>query len=168
MEKQARIKVGGIMAKTGLAMVNVLSLPARPGVCGILLHRIGKKNINIEFVVYCPGNDGNGSMTFCVDHEDFESASKVTEEVKPLIEAKRVSYGLDVAMISVFGPHFREKPMISGLMFEALGRAGIEVLAISTSISTCSCLIRGDHAEDAMEILHQTFEAPYQVTKFAP
>jgi hypothetical protein len=45
---------------------------------------------------------------------------------------------LESAMISVFGPHFRERPMISGSMFNALGAAGISVLAISTSISSCS------------------------------
>jgi aspartokinase len=168
MGEQAKIKVGGIMANSGLATVNILSLPDRPDVPGTVLHAMGRRNINIEFVVYGQDLDGNGNMTFCLDQKNLESALAVLEEVKPLTEAKGISYHPNVAVISVFGPHFRERPMISGLMFSALGATGINVLAISTSISSCSCLIQADQTEDAMRVLHETFEAPHQITKFAP
>jgi hypothetical protein len=71
------------------------------------------------------------------------------EGIKSLMEAKAISYTSNVAVISVFGPHFREKPSISGLILNALGILGINILAISTSISSCSCLIRADQVEDA-------------------
>jgi len=168
MGTEAKIKVGGIMKNTGLATVSILSIPGRPDVPGMILHALGKRNINIEFVVHNLDIEGNGNMTFCIDQKYLESTLEVLEEIKSLIEAKGISYHPDVAVISVFGPHFRERPMISGLIFNALGTAGIDVLAISTSISSCSCLIQADQAEDAMRALHETFEAPYQITKFAP
>ncbi len=168
MASEAKVKVGGIMATSGLATVSILSLPNRPDVAGTVLHALGRRKINIEFVVHNLDLEGNGNMTFCIDQKDLEAALGVLEGVKPLIEAKGVSYHPNVAVISVFGPHFRERPMISGLMFNALGTAGINVLAISTSISSCSCLIQADQAEDAMRALHETFEAPHQVTRFAP
>ena len=168
MGSEAKVKVGGIMANSGLATVSILSLPIRPDVAGTVLHALGRRSINIEFVVHNLDLEGNGNMTFCIDQKDLEAALEVLEGVKPLIEAKGISYHPNVAVISVFGPHFRERPMISGLMFNALGTAGINVLAISTSISSCSCLIQADQAEDAMRALHETFEAPHQVTKFAP
>lgn len=156
------------MVSTGLAMVSILSVPDRPDVAGTILHAMGKNNINIEFVVLSSDVEGNGNMTFCIDQKNLEGAIEVLEEVKSLIEAKGISYQPNVAMLSVFGPHFRERPMISGLMFNALGTAGINVFAISTSISSCCCLIQADQAEDAMRALHGTFDAPHQVTKFAP
>jgi len=156
------------MASTGLAMVSILSVPDRPDVAGTILHAMGKNNVNIEFVVLSSDVEGNGNMTFCIDQKNLEAAIGVLEGIKPLIEARGISYHPNVAMISVFGPHFRERPMISGLMFNALGTSGINVLAISTSISSCSCLIQADQTEDAMRALHQTFEAPHQITKFAP
>jgi len=168
MGNETKIKVGGIMASTGLAMVSILSFPDRPDVAGTILHAMGKNNVNIEFVVLSSDVEGNGNMTFCIDQKNLEAAIEVLEGVKPLIEAKGISYHPNVAMISVFGPHFRERPMISGLMFNALGRSGINVLAISTSISSCCCLIEAGQAEDAMRALHDTFNAPHQVTKFAP
>ena len=168
MGNEGKVKVGGIMASTGLATVSILSLPDRPDAAGTVLHALGKRNINIEFVVHNLDLEGNGNMTFCIDQKDLETALEVLEGVKPLIEAKGISYHPNVAVISVFGPHFRERPMISGLMFNALGTTGISVLAISTSISSCSCVIQADRIEDAARALHETFEAPHQVTKFAP
>lgn len=168
MGNEAKVKVGGIMAATGLATVSILSLPDRPDVPGVILHAMGGRNINIEFVVHNVDIEGNGNMTFCIDQKNLEAAIEVLEGVKPLIEAKGISYHPNVATVSVFGPHFRERPMISGLMFNALGAAGIIVMAISTSISSCSCVVEADQIENAMRTLHETFEAPHQVTKFAP
>jgi aspartokinase len=168
MGNEEKVKVGGIMASAGLATVSILSLPNRPDIAGTVLHALGKRSINIEFVVHNLDLEGNGNMTFCIDQKDLETALEVLEGVKPLIEAKGISYHPNVAVISVFGPHFRERPMISGLMFNTLGTTGINVLAISTSISSCSCLIQADQAEDAVRALHETFEAPHQITKFAP
>jgi len=167
MESEAKIKVGGIMATGGLAMVSVLSLPSRPDVPGKVLHTLGKHKINIEFVVHSFDLEGNGNMTFCIEQKSLVSTLEVLEGVKNSIEAKGISNHPNVVVISVFGPHFREKPMIAGLMFNALGKTGINVLAISTSISSCSCLIQADQTEDAMRALHATFEAPHQITKVA-
>lgn len=168
MGSEGKVKVGGIMAASGLATVSILSLPDRPDVPGTILHALGNRNINIEFVVHTVDIEGNGNMTFCIDQKNLEAALAVLENVKSLVEARGISYRPDVATISVFGPHFRERPMISGLMFNALGTAGINVLAISTSISSCSCVIEANQVEEAMRALHETFEAPHQITKFAP
>lgn len=156
------------MASSGLATVSILSYPDRPDIPGVILHAMGRENINIEFVVHNVDIEGSGNMTFCIDQKYLERAIEVLERVKPLIEAKGLSYHPNVATISVFGPHFRERPMISGLMFNALGQARIEVLAISTSISSCSCVIQAEQIEEALRALHATFDAPHQVTKFAP
>ncbi len=156
------------MANTSLAMVNIFSIRGRPDVPSIVLHTLGEKNINIEFIVHTLDLEGNGNLTFCIDGKNLESALELLEGIKSLMEAKAISYHPNVAVISVFGPHFRERPFISGLILNALGISGINLLAISTSISSCSCLIHANQVEDAMRALHETFEAPHQITKFAP
>ncbi len=168
MGNEKRIRVGGIMSRTGLATVSLLSLADRPDAIGTIFHALGRRKMNIEFIVHGLDHEDTGNMTFCIDQKNLKEALELLEEVKSPAQAKGVSYHPDVSMISVFGPHFRERPMIAGLMFNALGTAGIKVLAISTSISTCSCLILADQTEDAMRVLHDTFEAPHQIAKFAP
>jgi aspartate kinase len=66
----------------------------------------------------------------------------------------------EVALISVFGPDFRERPAVAAGVFEALANVGINILAISTSISTVSCLIDKKRVEDAMLALREYFEFP--------
>ena len=167
MDEQ-KVKVGGIMANMGLAMVSIFSIRGRPEVPNIVLHSLGEENINIEFVVHTLDLEENGNLTFCIEQKNLDAALELLERIKSLMEAKAISYRSNVAVISVFGPHFREKPFISGLILNALGISGINILAVSTSISSCSCLIQADQTEDAMRALHETFDAPHQVTKFAP
>jgi aspartokinase len=45
-------------------------------------------------------------------------------------------------------------------MFSALASVGINILAISTSISSLSCLIDVDDMDAAMRALEEAFELP--------
>ena len=63
-------------------------------------------------------------------------------------------------MLSVFGPDFRQRAGIAGIAFDALGRAGVNILAVSTSISTITCLVRQDHFDTALAALQKAFALP--------
>src|SRR4030042_968363 len=99
------------MASTGLATVSIFSIRGRPDVPSIVLHTLGERNINIEFVVHTFDLDGNGNLTFCIDRKNLGSAVELLEGIKSLMEAKGISYHPDVAVISVFGPTFRGPPL---------------------------------------------------------
>jgi aspartokinase len=158
-----RIKVGGIMRSEGRAVVKVMSCPDRPDIAGLVLGALGEKNINIEFLVQSFDLDGFSNFTLCIDRKDLESAIGCLEAIKPSLEAKVISYNPNVAVVSVFGPHFREKPKVSGIMFFALASVGINSIAISTSISSVSCVVDAGDVEAAVDALNEAFEAPQQV-----
>jgi aspartokinase len=158
-----RIKVGGIMESDGRAVVKVMSCPDRSDIAGLLLGVLGDRNINIEFLVQSFDLDGFANFALCIDRKDLEAAIGCLEAIKPSLEAKVISYNPDVAVISVFGPHFREKPKIAGIMFSALASVGINSIAISTSISSVSCVVDAGDAEAAVDALNEAFEAPQQV-----
>jgi aspartokinase len=65
-----------------------------------------------------------------------------------------------VAVLSIFGPDFRERPGIAGTMFSALGSRDVNILAISTSISTLSCVIDADRLGEAVSAMRETFDLP--------
>ncbi len=158
-----RIKVGGIMQSDGRAVVKVMSCPDRSDIAGLVLGALGDRNINIEFLVQSFDLDGFSNFTLCIDRKDLESTIGCLEAIKPSLEAKVISYNPNVAVISVFGPHFREKPKISGIMFSALASVGVNSIAISTSISSVSCVVDAGDAEVAVDALNEAFEAPQQV-----
>jgi len=99
-------------------------------------------------------------VALCVDRDDLASALDAIDHVAPGLEAGRVIPHPEAAIVSIFGPDFRERPGIAGTMFEALARAGINIMAISTSISTVSCVIGSEYLEAALSSLRQTFDLP--------
>ncbi len=160
-----KVKIGGIMESDGRALLRIMSVPNHADVVGILLETVGGNGINIELFVESFDLDDTGNLAMVIAQKDLGHAISALEEIKSTIEAKSISYTPDVAIISVFGPHLREKPRIPGMMFSAMASVGVNSLAISTSISSVSCVVEGRLLDIAVESLHDVFDAPYKVRK---
>ena len=155
-----KIRIGGIMQNGHLAMLNITSVPDRPGTAAAILGGLGKKNINVQFIVQCIDQNNRDQVALCVDRDDLQAAMQVLDRVAPGIDAGRVNAQPEAAIVSIFGPDFRERPGIAGTMFEALAAHQINILAISTSISTVSCVIEAAQLESALSALRNTFDLP--------
>jgi len=156
----AKIRIGGIMQNAHLALLNVTAVPDRPGIAAAILGGLGEQNINVQFIVQCIDQSKRDQVALCVDRDDLPTAESVVERVAPELDAGKVIANPEVAIVSIFGPDFRERPGIAGTMFDALAGQGINILAISTSISTVSCVIGSDDLEIALISLRQTFDLP--------
>jgi aspartate kinase len=155
-----KIKIGGIMQTTGLAKVGVMSIPDRPGTAGHIMRALGEREINVQFIVQCIDIHNNDHVVFCISESDLENASDILETVRTQLGAEQVIQRRNVAVISIFGPDFRERPGIAAAMFSAFGARDINILAISTSISTLSCVIDADRLEEAVSTMRATFDLP--------
>lgn len=155
-----RVTIGGIMRNDHLALVSVLGLPDRPGVAGRIFEALGQVGTSAQLIAQCSDEQGQGQLIFCVERAQLQQARQVTEEACCHLGAGRVLVRPEVAYVAVHGPDFRERPGIAGLMFGALGREGIDILAISTSISTVSCIVELARAADAERVLRATFILP--------
>ena len=155
-----RVKIGGIMQNVNLAKVRVMSVPDRPGVAGAVLSALGQAGINVQFVVQCLDLRDQTQIVCCIGQEDADRAMATLKPVQSEIGAAGIAATPNVAIVSIFGPDFREIPGIAGTMFSALARAGINILAISTSISTISCVIAAVHLDEAVHTLSQVFDLP--------
>lgn len=160
-----KIKVGGIMQSDGRALVRVLAVPPQPGASAAVLGALGRAGINIELIVQSFDLDEAANYGLVVALKDLDHALGVLEEVKQEVEAGGITYTPDVAIISVFGPHLREKPIIPGTMLGALAAVGVASLAIATSISSVSCVVEGSLLDTAVDALTEVLDAPFQVKK---
>ncbi|MGD2126914.1 MAG: hypothetical protein PVG99_12595 [Desulfobacteraceae bacterium] len=160
-----KIKIGGVMQSDGRALLKVMSVPDHASVAGTVLGALGESGINIELLAESFDLDDCGNFSLVVDQKDLDQAIEIMEGVQPIIDAGAVSYTPDVAVITVFSHHLREKPYIHGLMFSSMAAAGISSLAISTSISSVSCVIEGQHLDLAVQALSETFDIPFDVKK---
>lgn len=155
-----KTQIGGIMHSDGLAMIGVLAMPSRPGMAGTILSAMGGNCINVQFIVQLVDKDGNDHVVFCVEKKDLETALNLLKGIKEEVAAQEIVYDASVGLVSIFGPDFRQRPGIAGEMFAALGRANVNIQAISTSISTISCVIQAIHVPEAVKTLQDTFEMP--------
>ncbi|MGB9592513.1 MAG: ACT domain-containing protein [Anaerolineae bacterium] len=155
-----KTRIGGVIRRTHLAQIDVLSVPDRPGVAAALLKALGDARINVQFIVQCIDSENRDHIVVCVDRDDMAEAVALVNQVSPKICAGCIRVNDDVAIVSIFGPDFRERPGIAGQMFDALASEDINILAISTSISTVSCVIRHSDLEKANQALLRTFELP--------
>ena len=160
-----RIKIGGILQSDSRALLRVMAAPQKSGVAGALIGALGDGKVNIELLAESMDLDDNINFTLVLDQKDLDQALSLVEGLKSQIRAEGISFQHDVAVISVFGPHLREKPRVPGLMFSSLAAAGVEPLAIATSISSVSCVVEGPLLDTAVNALDEVFEAPFQVKK---
>ena len=156
----AKIRIGGIMQTTGLAKVGVMSIPDRPGIAGRIMSAMGEQGINVQFIVQCIDTHDHDQVVFCIADDELAEAQDVLEGVRDEVGGQQVIQRRNVAILSIFGPDFRERPGIAATMFSALGAREINILAISTSISTLSCVIDGDKLSDAVAAMRETFDLP--------
>jgi len=155
-----KVKIGGIIQSRELVQVGIMCMPNQPGLAGNIFSALGKEGINIQFIVETVDLHGQGHTIFCIHQGDLEATRKVLNQVQLFAALQEVIYRSPVGIISIFGPHFREKPSIAGTMFSALEEAGIDILAISTSISTLSCVIEEKLLPHAVRAVSDAFEPP--------
>ena len=158
-----KIKIGGIMQSDGRSLVKIMSVPDHASVAGTVLRAMGTHQVNIELLLESFDLDDCGNFSIVIDQKDLDQALTVLEEIRPSIDAKAISYTPDVAVVTVFGPHLREKPLVHGVMFSSIASVGISSLAICTSISSVSCVVEGQHLDIAIRSLEDAFDTPSQV-----
>jgi aspartate kinase len=155
-----KTQIGGVMHNDGLAMIGVLAIPSRPGTAGKILSVMGGNRINVQFIVQTVDRESNDHVVFCVERNDLERALDSLSHIQEEISAQGIVHDGAVGLVSIFGPDFRQRPGVAGEMFAALGQANINIKAISTSISTVSCVIQATEVPAAVKALRDTFESP--------
>jgi aspartate kinase len=155
-----KIKLGGIIEHTDLSMISIENIPDRPGIAGLTFQALSHRGINVEFIIHCLNRKGHSQVILCVSHSKSDETLAVIDGLKPRIGNPEVVINSDIAVISVFGPHFRERPGIAGTFFAALNGRGINIIAISTSISTCSCVIQAPALPSALKAIGEAFDVP--------
>ncbi len=153
------MKIGGIVEQKDLALYSIMSLPDRPGMAGKVLKVFADNAVNLQYVTESTSRDGTAILAFCVNCADKEKVDKLLLEniEHNKIQIKKTE---NVSLLGIYGPHFREKPSIAARFCETLGSAGINILGISSSISTISCIVDIRDFDRSRDTLLSVFELP--------
>src|SRR4030042_7079801 len=77
-----RVKIGGILQYTDLALVGMMAVPDRPGIAAAIFKTLGKRGINVLSIVQLVDLDNNTHVVFCVASKDASVALGLLEPLK--------------------------------------------------------------------------------------
>ena len=158
--EMSKVAIGGMLETPGLVLVKILGVRSGPGVAGKTLSLLGANGINVLCVVSSSDSSDRENISVAVERNDIDQALGLLQTISEDIEAERIECVKNVGLLSIYGPHFSERPAIAGMMFEAMAVKGIDIHAISTSVSTVSCLVDEKDVEAAKTQVCETFLVP--------
>jgi aspartokinase/homoserine dehydrogenase 1 len=138
----------------GSGLVGVLGISSR------LFTAIAKEKINIILITQA---SSEYSITFAISPENTEKAvSAIKKEFVHEIEylkSIRVAIEKELSIIAIVGERMRHTPGISAKLFRALGRNGINVIAIAQGSSelNISVVITRHSLRKALNVIHEEF-----------
>ena len=153
-------QAGGLIQNDHLAMIGIMDIPSRPGVSAELFSALSDEGINVQLIVHLIDLEQLDHIVLCVDRSDLDQALIKIEHIGEELGAKAVTSEPEVALVSLFSVDFREQHGIARHMFKALGDRDINIRAISTSLSTISCLVDSRHLDEALQALREAFTLP--------
>ena len=154
--------VKGLSSINEVALLNVQGsgMVGEKGVAGRLFNTLAKHSINIILITQASSEH---SICFAIDPSDAEEAKNILDD-EFIIELHNkkldkiiIERGLSV--IAIVGENMKLTPGISGKMFSALGRNGVNVVAIAQGSSeyNLSVVVPQPDLAKAMNALHDSF-----------
>lgn len=157
------VTVRGVAYDKGEARVMLVGVSDRPGVVACLFGALAKENISVDMIIQSPSHPaGEGApartdVTFTVAKADLARAKGIVQALLGELGANEVRYDEDIAKVSIVGLGMRSHAGVAARMFALLAQEGINIQAISTSEIKISCLVAGEHTEQAVRVLHDGF-----------
>jgi aspartate kinase len=140
-----------------IAKVTLLNVPDKPGIAAQIFQDVAARDINIRLIIQSAAADHRAGITFIIEDELADAASKLVAEWKQKGLATDGMVEKGVATVAIIGSRLAATPGLAGRMFAALAREGINVDCISSSEMTVSCVIAADQLARAVRAVHAEF-----------
>ena len=151
------VMVSGVAFDRDQVRVTVLGVPDKPGISAALFAPLAEHEILVDMIVQKASREGITDMTFTVSRKDLKRALALSEKICKEIGGEGVEYDGEISKVSVIGVGMRNHSGVAAMAFEALYKADVNILMISTSEIKISCVVREDQLEKAVQTLHTTF-----------
>ena len=154
------MKIGGLVENKDLSMYRITSIKDEPGAAAEILKLFANKKISLQYITESSIPGDTAVMTLCVEAGRTAKIDKLfvkNDQIKKQIKITKID---NVCVIGIYGPHFRDKPVLAAMFCKILGEAEINILGISSSISSISAVILANQLKMAKKVLLKKFELP--------
>lgn len=145
------------IANREITKVTFVGVPDQPGIAAEIFGALGRRGINVEMVVSTGGQEGTADISLAITRSQAPGVVEALEAIRRDVGARALHRHAEAALISLLGRGLQTEPGIAGRMFGALSRAGVNIEAISTSMSSVTCMIEDARCETALAALRQEF-----------
>jgi aspartate kinase len=159
------LPVSGAAITKDEARITVQGVPDKPGSSLEIFSRIAAKNISVDMIVQNVGESGKADISFTVPRNELDAALEEVREAAQLVGSGPVTSDDNVAKVSVVGLGMARQTGVAEKMFRALATAGINIGMITTSEIKISVLVPRDQSQQALRVVHSSFELEKPPTK---
>src|SRR6201996_8340290 len=160
--KASSLPIKGISSINSISILNLegSGMVGKSGFSGRLFSLLAREQINIILITQ---SSSEHSITFAVQPADAERAKALIEQE---FELELLANKLDkpeiegnLAVLAVVGENMKQTPGVSGKLFHALGRNGVNVRAIAQGSSeyNISVIISSGDLAKALNAVHDAF-----------
>ena len=158
MSMEVRNKVTSIAHDLDVAKVTIIGVPDRTGIAASIFEPLTFADISVDTIVQNASISGITDLTFTVAKGDLTRAMRVVKPVAESIGARECVSDAKLGKISIIGTGMQNSPGYAARMFSALSERGINIQLITTSEIRITCIISELKVEEAVRVLHRTFE----------
>lgn len=149
--------VTGVAHDLNVVRFAIFDVPDKPGVARNLFKDLADAGINVDMVIQSAMRDNRNDIAFTTEENELQKTVPIVEKLVHDIGASGMTYGTNVAKISIVGAGMQSNPGVAAAMFEALADEEINIHMISTSEIKVSCIIDQERIKDAVRSLHKKF-----------
>jgi len=161
--------IKGISSIADVSVINLTGsgMVGKSGFSGRLFTLLAREQINVILITQ---SSSEHSITFAVNPSDAEKAVKlINTEFELELLANKLSAPVieeSLSILAIVGENMKRTPGMSGRLFQALGRNGINVRAIAQGSSefNISVIINKDDLAKALNAVHDAFFAELKKT----
>jgi aspartokinase/homoserine dehydrogenase 1 len=167
--KPSSTTIRGISSVDHISILNIegSGMVGKAGFSGRLFSLLSREQVNVILITQ---SSSEHSITFAVNPDDAIKAQHLIEQEFELellagkLEPVRVENNLSI--LAIVGENMKKTPGISGKLFYALGRNGVNVVAIAQGSSeyNISVIIHHDDLSKALNAVHDAFFSELQKT----
>jgi aspartokinase/homoserine dehydrogenase 1 len=165
----SNLPIKGISSIENISIINLQGsgMVGKAGFSGRLFSLLAREQINVMLITQ---SSSEHSITFAVQPADAEKACRLIEQEFELeLGARKLENPLiesNLAVLAIVGENMKQTPGMSGRLFHALGRNGINVRAIAQGSSeyNISVIISAHDLAKAVNAVHDAFFVQFNKT----
>lgn len=155
VEPEDRVRT--IALDRDVASLTLRHVPDRPGIAAQLFGPLADAGISVDTIVQNASEERLTDLTFTVTRSDLEQAYEAASPLADELGAKALLRDDDLVKVSLIGTGMQSAPGYAALMFRTLSEAGVNIELITTSEIRITVLVRSEHGEQAVRLLHRAF-----------